>query len=101
MTSVQAPLAFSRCPGGGLITITLANAKILCADHAGLAMSKACVVSMISKLFAARLAEAGVAVYQLRPGINRTDMTLPATRKSDALPFAAAHIGGDADRHRV
>jgi 3-oxoacyl-[acyl-carrier protein] reductase len=32
---------------------------------------------MTARLFAARLAEAGVAVYEVRPGIIATDMTAP------------------------
>jgi len=40
---------------------------------------------MMSKLFAARLASESIHVFELRPGIIRTEMTLPATEKYDRL----------------
>ncbi len=40
---------------------------------------------MMAKLFAARLAAAGIAVFEVRPGVIRTAMTAPATEKYDAL----------------
>jgi 3-oxoacyl-[acyl-carrier protein] reductase len=33
---------------------------------------------MMTKLFATRLAEAGIGVFEIRPGIIATDMTAPA-----------------------
>jgi NAD(P)-dependent dehydrogenase (short-subunit alcohol dehydrogenase family) len=41
-------------------------------------------VAMMTQLFAARLGEAGIPVYEIRPGIIRTDMTAPVTSKYDA-----------------
>ena len=40
---------------------------------------------MLSKLYAARLAAAGVHVFEVRPGIIRTEMTVPAAARYDAL----------------
>jgi NAD(P)-dependent dehydrogenase (short-subunit alcohol dehydrogenase family) len=40
---------------------------------------------MASRLWAARLAEAGVAVYEVRPGIIRTDMTAAVAERYDRL----------------
>jgi 3-oxoacyl-[acyl-carrier protein] reductase len=40
---------------------------------------------MMGKLFAARLAGEGIAVFEVRPGVIRTAMTAPATAKYDAL----------------
>jgi len=40
---------------------------------------------MASKLFAARLATSNIHVFELRPGIIRTDMTAPAQEKYDRL----------------
>jgi 3-oxoacyl-[acyl-carrier protein] reductase len=40
---------------------------------------------MLTKLFAARLAEHGIGVYELRPGIIETDMTGPVKAKYDRL----------------
>jgi NAD(P)-dependent dehydrogenase (short-subunit alcohol dehydrogenase family) len=48
-----------------------------CVSKAGLAMA--------SQLWAARLAEAGIPVYEVRPGIIRTDMTAGVTEKYDRL----------------
>ena len=48
-----------------------------CISKAGLSMSR--------ELWAARLAEHDIAVYEVRPGIMRTDMTAAVTAKYDAL----------------
>lgn len=42
-------------------------------------------VSMITALFADRLAEYGIPVFEVRPGIIRTDMTACVTEKYDRL----------------
>ena len=42
-------------------------------------------VSMMTKLFAARLAEAGICVFEIRPGIVMTDMTKAVKEKYDKL----------------
>jgi NAD(P)-dependent dehydrogenase (short-subunit alcohol dehydrogenase family) len=42
-------------------------------------------VSMATKLFAARLAEDGIGVYEIRPGIIATDMTSAVKEKYDKL----------------
>jgi NAD(P)-dependent dehydrogenase (short-subunit alcohol dehydrogenase family) len=42
-------------------------------------------VSMLTRLFAARLAGHGIGVYEVRPGIIATDMTGPVKDKYDAL----------------
>ena len=67
-----------------IINITSANAEIVGPDRADYCMSKA-GLSMMSKLFAVRLAEAGVGVFEVRPGIIRTAMTEPAESKYGAL----------------
>jgi 3-oxoacyl-[acyl-carrier protein] reductase len=48
-----------------------------CIDKAGL--------GMVTKLFADRLAEHGIYVYEIRPGIIDTEMTGPAREKYDRL----------------
>jgi 3-oxoacyl-[acyl-carrier protein] reductase len=50
-----------------------------CCAKAGLAM--------MTQLFAARLAEHGINVYEIRPGIIQTDMTGPVKEKYDRLIF--------------
>jgi NAD(P)-dependent dehydrogenase (short-subunit alcohol dehydrogenase family) len=47
-------------------------------------ISKA-AVSMTAKIFADRLAEHGINVYEVRPGIIQTDMTAPVKEKYDKL----------------
>ncbi len=53
-------------------------------ERADYCVSKA-GVAMMTKLFAARLAEAGIAVFEIRPGVIRTAMTKPATARYDAF----------------
>jgi NAD(P)-dependent dehydrogenase (short-subunit alcohol dehydrogenase family) len=67
-----------------IINITSANAQIVGPDRADYCVSKA-GLSMVSRLFAVRLADAGIRVFEIRPGIIRTSMTEPAGRKYDAL----------------
>lgn len=67
-----------------IITVTSANAEIVGVDRADYCISKA-ALSMMSRVFAARLAQAGIGVFEVRPGIIRTTMTEPATAKYDAL----------------
>ncbi len=47
-------------------------------------MSKA-GLSMMTALFAIRLAEFGIGVYEIRPGITKTDLTMPVKEKYDKL----------------
>ena len=42
-------------------------------------------ISMVTTLFADRLAEYGILVYEIRPGIIKTDMTSTVTQKYDTL----------------
>jgi NAD(P)-dependent dehydrogenase (short-subunit alcohol dehydrogenase family) len=42
-------------------------------------------LSMVTQLFAARLAEHGIGVYEIRPGVIRTDMTEAVVKKYDQL----------------
>ena len=48
-----------------------------CVSKAGLTMAR--------ELFAVRLAEAGIGVYEVRPGLMQTDMTAAVKEKYDAL----------------
>lgn len=69
---------------GSIIFIGSANAEIIGENRADYCISKA-GVAMMAKLFAARLAAHGIAVFEIRPGVIRTDMTAPAAAKYDAL----------------
>ena len=67
-----------------IVTITSLNAEVIGLNRADYCMTKA-ALSMASKLFAARLAQAGIHVFEVRPGVIRTDMTAPATETYDRL----------------
>lgn len=67
-----------------IVFIGSANAEIIGENRADYCISKA-GVAMMSRLFAARLAGEGIAVYEVRPGIIRTEMTAPAAAKYDAF----------------
>ena len=67
-----------------IVTVSSANAVMASIDRAEYCLSKA-ALSMLVKLLAVRLAEAGIASYEIRPGVIRTDMTRVATEKYDRL----------------
>ncbi|HXX83239.1 MAG TPA: 3-ketoacyl-ACP reductase [Casimicrobiaceae bacterium] len=67
-----------------IVTVTSANAVMVAPDRAEYCFSKT-ALSMAVKVFALRLAEAGIACYEVRPGIIRTDMTRVAAEKYDRL----------------
>ena len=64
----------------GVIFVSSANAVIASPDRAEYAASKA-AVSMVAKCLALRLAEDGIPVYEIRPGVIRTDMTAPVAAR--------------------
>jgi len=72
-----------RSPYRSVVTITSVNADVVGLNRADYCITKA-GLSMASKLFAARLAASRIHVFELRPGIVRTDMTAPARDKYDA-----------------
>lgn len=67
-----------------IINIGSISAYAASPDRGDYCVSKA-GVSMMTALFAARLAEHGINVYEVRPGITRTDLTAPVTEKYDRL----------------
>jgi 3-oxoacyl-[acyl-carrier protein] reductase len=75
-----------------IINITSANAEFLGVERADYTLSKT-ALSMMTRLFAARLAKHLVNVYEIRPGMIRTDMTAPMAARYDqvlqsgAIPF--------------
>ena len=71
--------------GGGLIVnITSMSAYVSSVNRGEYCVSKA-GLSMMTSLFAVRLAEYGIPVYEIRPGIIRTDMTAKVSEKYDKL----------------
>lgn len=71
-------------PGRSIVTISSSSATIAYPKIAPYCLSKT-GLSMLTKLFALRLAEAGICVYEIRPGFIRTDMTASATGPYDAF----------------
>ncbi|NHF72769.1 3-ketoacyl-ACP reductase [Paracoccus xiamenensis] len=71
-------------PYRSIIFVTSVSAEMVSPERAEYCMSKA-AASMMTKLFAARLAADGIGVFELRPGIIRTPMTEGVSAKYDAL----------------
>jgi len=67
-----------------IVNITSSNAVAVSILRAEYCASKA-AASMITRLFAVRLADTGIGVYEIRPGIIETDMTLPVKARYDAF----------------
>jgi NAD(P)-dependent dehydrogenase (short-subunit alcohol dehydrogenase family) len=67
-----------------IVTVSSANAVAPSIARGEYCISKA-GVSMASKLFAARLSDHGIGVYEIQPGFIETEMTAPSRAKYDAL----------------
>ncbi len=67
-----------------IINISSISAYTASVNRAEYCVAKA-GVSMTTQLFAARLAEFGIPVYEIRPGIILTDMIAPVKEKYDKL----------------
>jgi 3-oxoacyl-[acyl-carrier protein] reductase len=67
-----------------IITVSSVNADIVGENRADYCLTKS-ALTMLNKLFAMRLAAAGVGVFEIRPGIVATDMTAPAKAKYDGF----------------
>ncbi len=70
--------------GGCIINISSISATVASPNRGEYCISKA-GVSMATALWAARLAEFGIPVFEVRPGIIRTDMTAGVKAKYDEL----------------
>ena len=76
----RADAAFSGC----IVNISSVSATVASPSRGEYCLSKA-GVSMATRLWAVRLAEFGVPVYEIRPGIIQTDMTAAVQAKYDKL----------------
>lgn len=65
-----------------IVTISSANAYLVGPDRPEYCFSKMSL-SMMTKAFALRLSQHGIATYEIRPSIIRTAMTLPVKEKYD------------------
>lgn len=71
---------------GKIINITSISAYTAHTHRGDYGVSKA-GLAMMTQVFAARMAEFGVNVYEIRPGVIQTDMTGPVKEKYDDLIF--------------
>lgn len=69
---------------GSIIFVTSCSATVVSVNRGDYCLSKA-ALAMAVQLYAARMAEFGVNVYEIRPGVIKTDMTAGVTAKYDKL----------------
>jgi NAD(P)-dependent dehydrogenase (short-subunit alcohol dehydrogenase family) len=69
---------------GKVISVSSVSATVVSTNRGDYCISKA-GVAMATQLWAARLAEFGIDVYEVRPGVIATDMTAGVKEKYDAL----------------
>jgi NAD(P)-dependent dehydrogenase (short-subunit alcohol dehydrogenase family) len=69
---------------GVIVNVSSISATVASTSRGEYCISKA-GVSMATQLWAARLGEFGIPVYEVRPGIIKTDMTSAVTAKYDKL----------------
>jgi len=67
-----------------IITVSSISAYTASTNRGDYCVAKA-ALSMLTPLYATRLAEHGICVYEIRPGIIATDMTEPVKGKYDRL----------------
>jgi NAD(P)-dependent dehydrogenase (short-subunit alcohol dehydrogenase family) len=67
-----------------IVNVTSISATVASTDRGDYCLSKA-ALAMATKLWAVRLAAFGIGVYEVRPGVIRTDMTERVTEKYDRL----------------
>ncbi len=68
----------------GIVNVSSISARVASTNRGEYCISKA-GVSMATKLWAVRLAEHDIGVYEVQPGITKTDMTAGVAAKYDAL----------------
>lgn len=71
-------------PGGLIINISSISAYAATTNRADYCMAKA-AMQMMTQLLAVRLAEQGIRVYEICPGVIASDMTAPVKEKYDRL----------------
>jgi NAD(P)-dependent dehydrogenase (short-subunit alcohol dehydrogenase family) len=73
-----------QIPDGKIVNVTSISAFTVSTNRAEYCLAKAALSSM-TRLFAARLAEERITVFEVCPGIIETDMTAPVREKYDPL----------------
>ena len=93
LTQLAAKWMIEQCESAGksateyrpkIVTISSVSAYAASTNRGDYCVAKA-ALSMLTPLYAARLAEHGINVYEIRPGIIATDMTGPVKEKYDQL----------------
>jgi NAD(P)-dependent dehydrogenase (short-subunit alcohol dehydrogenase family) len=89
LTQAAAKLMIRQIQDKSIPSAAIVNISSISAYTASVSRSEYCIakagVSMATRLWAARLAEYGINVYEIRPGIVETDMTAPVQKKYDQL----------------
>lgn len=67
-----------------IINVTSCNVTVVSPSRGEYCISKA-ASSMVSKLFGLRLADEGIGVYEIRPGMIETSMTRPVKSRYDGM----------------
>ena len=74
-----------------IVFVTSVSAEMASPNRGEYCVSKA-GLAMAARLFAVRLAEEGIPVYEVRPGVIKTDMTAGVTEKYDKLIAGGLNI---------
>ena len=69
---------------GAIINISSVSAQVVSINRGDYCLTKA-AIGMATKLWAVRLAEYGIPVYEIQPGVIESDMTAGVTEKYDRL----------------
>ncbi|MEP0320947.1 3-ketoacyl-ACP reductase [Bauldia litoralis] len=78
-----------RREGRCIVTITSANSVMVSPEKTPYCISKS-ALSMVVQLFGIRLAEHGIASFEIRPGFIRTDMSAPVRERFTTMIEAGA-----------
>lgn len=88
LTKLAAPLIIESREGAGVrgsvIFVSSISAEFVSVNRGDYCLTKS-ALGMATKLWATRLAEFGIDVYEVRPGVIRSDMTSAVTEKYDEL----------------
>lgn len=69
---------------GAIVNVSSISATVASVNRGEYCVAKA-GLSMVTSLFAVRLGEFGLPVYEVRPGVTKTDMTAGVSEKYDTL----------------
>jgi len=89
LTQAAAKLMIRQLADKTIPSATIVNISSISAYTASISRGEYCItkagISMVTSLFAERLAEFGINVYEIRPGVIATDMTAGVRKKYDQL----------------